>query len=1267
MSYRSVLRRREFAALSVAHLLSLLGDRVATVAISVLVFDRSGSVLLAATAYATSMLPWLLGAPFLAALSDRWPRRRVLLSCDVLRALLVLVLAVPGLSLPALLVLLTAVAWLGPPFEAARAATMPLVLPTEQEYVTGTALTMLSNQLSQVIGLAGGGLLLTVLSTQQALLLDSASFLMSAALISRFLGVRPAAAAVRASDGSSGLWRSVVEGAHLTFGDRMLRSVLLLAWLMAALTVLPEGLAVAAARSLDAPAFVTGLLMASVPAGAAVGAVVLGRLGPLPRARSVLPLSVLALAALAASAAASSWRVLFVLWLLVGVGASVQLPASAVFMRSVPDAFRARAFGLAQTGLMAGQGLALVAAGAGAEQLGIPTLLGSAGGLGLVLLLLLARRWPASAVAPLDDGQPRPRPRRSWPSPVDRWIGIVTLLAVASVTTELVLLHSRPAPWSLSPWLLVVVFFATGAYVATIRIGRQAHVFQLDDIPRLVGLVFLSPAALIGSRLLGGALALVLIRHQRGRKLLFNLASYGLEMTVALATFSLLDPGGGIGPEVWPAAFASTVLADLVSAWTVGVVIGLAEDDLRVRRLLAPDRMALGTAVGAATVGTIAVTTLWYAPSSGALVLMLVALGMLGLRAFGRIAAEGRTQQQLQAVLAELGDLEGTEESLCRSLEGVRQLLAVETLECWVAPAAGDDSLSGWFTVHAADSQVPPDPARRDEVARRALQDPAAGHTASSAARDVVADPPPRARWRPRRPSGVHRLAVALAGDRPLGPLHSGPAAGSGTAVGALVATAPLGDARAFTTADADLLQTVAGMLSQALRRVEHRQQLLLHVTQDRLTAMCALSEFRIRVAPLLEAGTPTAMLMINLDRLRAVNDVFGRDTGDRVIAAAAQRTRRLAPPGSVLGRVSGHHFACAFPTSGVGSVTHVARRLRAELEKPLAAEGVDAEVGVHIGISLAPEHGADPDVLLRRAETAGDAAKEDPFGVAVFVDTLEQDVARPLRLVRDLRAALEEPGQLAMHYQPKLSLGTGDVLGCEALLRWKHPELGPVPPDEFIGLAESTGLITDVTTFTLDEALRQAAQWHGEGLPANVAVNLSARTLLDGELVRRVSDALDRHGLEPKLLTLEITETSVMAQPMRSVLMLDALSELGVQLSIDDFGTGYSNLVYLRQLPVQEVKLDRTFLDPVRGEPPLSQGGGRAYEFLRHAIALVHSLGLYVVVEGVEDEASLDALRALGADSVQGYFICRPLPAGDVTAWMVDATSRGALGPPQE
>jgi diguanylate cyclase (GGDEF)-like protein len=1255
-SYREVLRHKEFGPLFVAHLLSLLGDRLATVAISVLVYARSGSVLLTAVAYGTSLLPWLLGAPFLAALADRWPRRRVLLACDFARAALVLALAVPGQSMVALLALLSAVSWLGPPFDAARAATLAVVLPEEEEYVTASALTMLSNQVSQVVGLAGGGLLLAALSTHVALLLDAASFVLSALLVALFLRPRPGV--LTEQERPPGVWASAVEGARFTLGDPLLRSLLLLAWLVAAFTVLPEGLAVAAAARLHAPPGVAGVLMAAVPVGAAVGALVLKRMPRGARERSMLLWSAAGFVALWGSAFVASWSLLWLLWVLVGVGAAVQLPASARFMRAVPDALRVRAFGLAQTGLMAGQGLALLAGGAAAEWFGIPRLLAASGVLGLLLLVPLAVRWPAPLAVPT----PR-RPRAL--SPVDLWIAVVVAAAVVAIGVDLRFGHARPAPTHVPAWVLALAFLVTGSYVATVRIGRQAHVFQLDDIPRLVGLVFLGPAALLGARLVGALLALAGVRRQRGRKLVFNLANFGLETAVALAAFQLLDPGHGIGPGVWPAALAATVLADLTSAWVVGAVIGLAEGDLRWRRVLAPDRMALGTAVGAATVGMIAATTLWFSPASGALIVLLIVLGMLGLRAFARLAAEGRAQERLQAALSEMADLEPTTESLGKVLERIRVLLAVEALECWVVPGEERNPMTGWTAVRAPDSRVELDASARDELVAQALDGLAARSVTvrldgAEALPPVVAEPALPTLWSRREPAAVERLAVALPGDRP-GLLSQGlgQRAQPADAVGALVASGPIGDGRSFAHADTELLATTAEMLSQALQRVEQRHQLLLSATQDRLTRLAMLSAFRRDVEQLLDGAQPVALFLINLDRLRAVNDVFGRDTGDQVIAAAAARTRRCAPPGSVLGRVSGHHFACAFPIPTKAQALHLARQLRHELEQPFAAEGVDAEVGVHIGISLAPDHGDDPDVLLRRAETAGDTAKEDPFGVAVFAHDLEQDVARPLRLVRDLRAALATPGQLSMHFQPKLSLLTGDPLGCEALIRWSHPELGAVPPDEFIGLAESTGLITELTAFTLDESLRECARWQADGLPSSVAVNLSARMLVDDGLIETVVGALARHGLDPGRLTLEITETSVMAQPKRSALMLDALSELGIQLSIDDFGTGYSNLSYLRQLPVQEVKLDRTFLSPLRGEAPLGHGGERALAFLRHAVALVHSLGLYVVVEGVEDRETLDALRILGADSVQGYFVCRPLPAEGYAAWLGDRVTR--------
>ncbi|MCU1599622.1 MAG: putative signaling protein, partial [Frankiales bacterium] len=505
---------------------------------------------------------------------------------------------------------------------------------------------------------------------------------------------------------------------------------------------------------------------------------------------------------------------------------------------------------------------------------------------------------------------------------------------------------------------------------------------------------------------------------------------------------------------------------------------------------------------------------------------------------------------------------------------------------------------------------------------------------------------PPR-RWQQQgRLAPPARLAVLLPGPQP-SPVGS--ADPRTPPVGVLVFSAPLAHASQWSRSQVELAQTVAESFGQALRRVQQRHELMVASQRDQLTGLHNLTSFRQRVAE--ERGSSCAVLMINLARLRAVNDVFGRDTGDAMIASAAARLADVAPD-ATLGRISGHHLAAAIDVETPGAAVHLARRVRTALEAPLQTDGLNAELGVTIGIALGPEHGSEPDLLLRRAEAAGDAAKEDPFGVAVFSPELEHDVARPLRLVSDLRKALAADDQLSLHYQPQLRLRDGQITSYEALIRWNHPTLGPVRPDEFIGLAESTGLISAVTDFTLDEALRQAAQWRRQGRPDRVAVNLSARTLLDDGLVRKVERLLAEHGCEPGQLILEITETSVMAQPMRSVLMLDALADLGVELSIDDFGTGYSNLAYLRDLPVHEVKLDRTFISSPHDGMPLGQGGLRAQAFLRHAIALVHALQLRVVVEGVEDALALHALRELGADAAQGYHICRPLPEAELQAW---------------
>ncbi|MCW2778947.1 MAG: putative Diguanylate cyclase/phosphodiesterase, partial [Frankiales bacterium] len=964
-------------------------------------------------------------------------------------------------------------------------------------------------------------------------------------------------------------------------------------------------------------------------------------------------LAVLTCVALAASALPVPWPAVAAVWGAVGIGSAVQLPASATFMLTVPDALRARGFGLAQTGLMGGQALALLLAGAVAGAAGTATPLLVLAVLGLGGVTLLALGWPlrtTPAPAPRAALTRALRRRRAAPrlSAVDAWIGAVVVASSVSVSLALQERVVRAAPWHPPLVVLAVLFFATGSYVATTRIGRQAHVLQLDAVPKLLGLFFVSPATLMAARLLGVAVALVGVRGQRGRKLVFNVASCGLETSVAIAVFHALDPGG-VGPPTWIAAAAATLSADLVSAWTVGVVIGLAEGRLRLLRVLRPDRLAMGTALGATTVGVIAVTTLWHSPSSLALLAVLVGLAALGQRAFIRLEAERLEQERLQDLLGQLSELEPGPDSTARALTAVRALLEVEAVG-WCQPGAD----GGWATAQEEGADLD------GELLRLLTQ----GLHAHGGATGPVVHVEPGARTGWRSHTGPAHVAVLLPTQRRTGSADPYPGdvdlADPGPCV--LVASRPLHDSRA----DAGLVrlvQTAAELLGQAATRVEHREQLLLAARQDALTGLSTLPEFRRRLQTQLDGGAQLAVLMLNLRRLRSVNEVFGRDGGDRVIAAAAHRAATLLPDG-LLGRVGGHHLACAVPLTTTDSAVEVGRWLRTALESPLPTGTVDTEIGVHVGIALSTLHGGDVDLLLRRAETAADSAEQEPAGVAVFDPDHEQDVARSLRLVSDLRTALRTGDQLQLVFQPQIDLRSDRVVGAEALLRWQHPELGTVSPEEFVGLAESTGLIAPLLDWTLDAALAQSARWQHEGLPAKVAVNLSPLNLLDDGLVPRVREALARHAVVPGQLVLEVTETSFLAQPLRSALLLEGLRDLGVGLSVDDFGTGYSNLTYLRELPVSEVKLDRTFVQAPVGDDAAGSRD-RLRDFLGHAVGLVHALGLHVVVEGIEDQETLELLRDLGADSGQGYHVCRPLPGPACTLWLRERVARvqGARG----
>jgi predicted signal transduction protein with EAL and GGDEF domain len=351
-------------------------------------------------------------------------------------------------------------------------------------------------------------------------------------------------------------------------------------------------------------------------------------------------------------------------------------------------------------------------------------------------------------------------------------------------------------------------------------------------------------------------------------------------------------------------------------------------------------------------------------------------------------------------------------------------------------------------------------------------------------------------------------------------------------------------------------------------------------------------------------------------------------------------------PESHTIARLGGDEFAVLVPAvPDREAALGVARTVRGQVERPLTTEELELRVAGSVGVALCPEHGADPGLLLQRADVAMYAAKAAHSGIEVYAADRDQYSPRRLALVGALRAAVEARA-LSVVYQPKAELPGGTVVGMEALVRWQDPAHGTVPPDEFIPIAESTGLIAPLCRFVLEVAVGQARDWRDQGLAAGVAVNLSVRNLLEPGLAERVRGLLAASGLPAGLLTLEITEGAVMTDPAAAVAVLHRLADAGVRLSIDDFGTGYSSLAYLKRLPVDEVKLDRSFVLGMTSDPDDAA-------IVRSTIELARNLGLRMVAEGVEDQETWDALAAMGCELAQGYHLARPMPPAEATGWL--------------
>jgi diguanylate cyclase (GGDEF)-like protein len=691
----------------------------------------------------------------------------------------------------------------------------------------------------------------------------------------------------------------------------------------------------------------------------------------------------------------------------------------------------------------------------------------------------------------------------------------------------------------------------------------------------------------------------------------------------------------------WLGAYAGAMGANALGVVALALVVGIYDGKLRPRAVLRD--MVKGDPFQpiVVTVALVAVVCLDTSSRSVVLLLLTGAGLLMAYRAYGSLSDRHLNLERLYRFTQAVSSSPEVDEVLGNVLQEAKELLRAETAEvAFVASATGTVArVRLGSTGRLTRSEEPQSPEDEWLLA-----------TVVSGGEPLLL---PRGT---REPEQRQWLATQAAREAVAVPLKGG--AGI---VGALIVTDRMGEVRAYDGDDVLLLETVANHASVALQNGELIDRLRHEAMHDTLTGLANRAYLQRRLATALdevaEGRSPGAAVMIlDLDGFKEVNDTLGHQQGDHLLVEVAARLSTAVDTAGTVARLGGDEFAVLLGGTGdEDKVVRVARRILRALEHPIALDGMEVEVGGSLGVALAPVHATDPAALLKRADLAMYDAKASTHGLRVYQPDLDTTNPRRLTLVSELRAGLQS-GQLMVHAQPQGRLGDGKVVSVEALVRWNHPELGAIAPDEFIPIAERSGLINQLTTRVLDLSLRAVADWRAVGHDLGIAVNLSTRSLHDADLVEEVSRLLRRHGVPAGRLTLEVTESSVMADPARATALLHQLRDLGVRLSVDDFGTGYSSLSYLKRLPVHEVKIDRSF---VIGLSERSDD----VAIVRAIVDLGRHLGLEVVAEGVEDQATWDLLASMGCDLGQGWHLGHPMPTEELAPWLTARAAAASAG----
>jgi diguanylate cyclase (GGDEF)-like protein len=787
-------------------------------------------------------------------------------------------------------------------------------------------------------------------------------------------------------------------------------------------------------------------------------------------------------------------------------------------------------------------------------------------------------------------------------------------IAVALLQTATVLIEPAARPGQLPWWVLGTAYLAAGLLPAHYEVRGETRYFLMTQFALAVGLVFMAPGVHLLVRAGAVLVEMVAVRRQPPLKVAFNTSVAALEVAVATALASLLStqllarPLEGPGPKLWGVLLLALLVSELTIFSSMQVLffaIGVrpTKDELR-RGLLATLASAL-VFTGAAIVVVAAVwSDLWTVAVGGAVGGALA----VGFRNHRRLTADQQQTVALHQFIKGLGPLDLDASGSQQVLGHVRTLLHARHLGLAVREQ------EGWRHYSDHDHAVTDAPDFLPE------QDRAAG--------------------------------PLLGRDDQM----SAPLVGSQELVGVLSVRSRLGNARTFGLRDLRLLETLAAELSTAIERGRLQRELAAAATTDALTGLPNLHETTRRLDALMEHESRSVLVAtLAVDSFREVNDTLGHEVGDDLLREVTRRLA-LAYPEALTGRIGGGRFAVAMPARTLGGDPAMfGLGLRAQVEGGAQLGPVGTHVRLSVGCVRGPEHGQEAATLIRRAETAMYSARNTGGGPVTWEPAYEVEGQRRLAVVMALREALTS-GAIGVGFQPKIATGTRAVTGVEALARWTHPALGAISPAEFVPLAEASGLMGPLTTTVLRQALTSCKGWQRRGGPVGVAVNVSAATILDPSFVTEVAAILTSVGIPAQLLTLELTEGVVVDDPGLAAERMHELRSLGVRISVDDFGTGYSSLTYLKGLPVDEVKIDKGFVDGIARD-----AADRAV--VRAVVDIAHTLGLRVVAEGVEQEEQHALLTTLGVDEVQGYLHARPMAALDMARWLRHRDQDASVG----